>query len=189
MEIKCIKLLNEKKEKPSNIFVCSYSYGSHETFGFDHNFANVRTIFLSVSNVLRTFIKIISILDEEKKFQTAVGCNASYPVKIIWWICWFCIPSLIWDTAFLFLWSPKVGCYSTSHYSSCSSIQVYKLFGNIDIDMNHINIKPIYNDVVIASSCSSFNTYITYVLHCLQRTIPCVTWSFRTFINSTGKNR
>ena len=37
-------------------------------------------------------VKIISIPDEELFSEKAVGCTASYFVKIIWCSCWFCYP-------------------------------------------------------------------------------------------------
>ena len=38
---------------------------------------------------VRVFVKIISIPDEELFSETAVGCTASYFVKIIWCSRWF----------------------------------------------------------------------------------------------------
>ena len=37
-------------------------------------------------------VQIISIPDEDLFSETAVGCTASYVVKIIWCSCWFCTP-------------------------------------------------------------------------------------------------
>ena len=56
------------------------------------------------------FIKIVSIPDGELFFKTAVWCTTSYFVKILICSRQFCNPSLIWDSVWLYLRSPKGGC-------------------------------------------------------------------------------
>ena len=63
-----------------------------------------------------TTIKIVNIPNEEQFFETAVGCNASYFVKIIWCSSWFCIS---WGSVLLYLLSQKGRCYSLSDDLSC----------------------------------------------------------------------
>ena len=45
-------------------------------------------------------VLIISIPDEELFSETAVGCTASYFVKIIWCSCWFCKPPPYFETEY-----------------------------------------------------------------------------------------
>ena len=67
------------------------------------------------------FVLIISIPDEELFSETAVGCTASYFVKIIWCFRWFCNPPpLFWGSVLLYLRSPKGGCCSISDDLPCS---------------------------------------------------------------------
>ena len=53
--------------------------------------------------------------------ETAVGCTASYFIKIKWCSLWFCNPPpLFWGCVLLYLRSPKGGCCSKSDDLSCS---------------------------------------------------------------------
>ena len=107
---------------------CSFHYA--EIFGPNQNIwwkfvlrsENCCTIFWNVFiwNGVWLIVEIISIPDEELFSETAVGCTASYFVKIIWCSCWFCTPPpLFWGWILLILWSPKSGCCSILDDLSC----------------------------------------------------------------------
>ena len=65
----------------------------------------------------------VCIPDEELFSETAVGCTASYFVKIIWCSCWFRNPHpLFWGWILHISRSPKGGCCSISDDLSFSSI-------------------------------------------------------------------
>ena len=68
-----------------------------------------------------TYILTYIFPDEELFSETAVGCTASYFVKIIWCSRWFCKPPpKFWGCVLLYLRSPKGGCCSISDDLSCS---------------------------------------------------------------------